>query len=140
MEFKKFANTYVLRLDKGEEIVETLKKFCKEEGISLGWVKGIGAANRAVIGLLNTKDKKYTTRELLGDHEIVSLVGNISNMDGEVYLHLHIALANEDYITYGGHLDSAIIGATGEIIIETIDGDVGRSFSQEIGLNLMDFD
>ena len=30
MEFKKFGSKYVLRMDKGEEIVETLKKLCEE--------------------------------------------------------------------------------------------------------------
>ena len=31
MEYKKFGNKYVMRIDKGEEIVDTLKKFCQDE-------------------------------------------------------------------------------------------------------------
>ncbi len=45
--------------------------------------------------------------------EITSLVGNISQMNGEVYLHIHINLANEENKVFGGHLTSAIISATG---------------------------
>jgi len=60
-------------------------------------------------------------------------------MDGEVYLHLHVTLADETCHVYGGHLNSATISATGEIIIDVIDGSVGRQFSTEIGLNLFEF-
>ena len=71
--------------------------------------------------------------------EITSLLGNVSQMNGEVYLHLHITLADENYNVHGGHLTSAVISATGEIIIDTIDGIVDREFDEEVGLNLFKF-
>ncbi len=139
MEFRKFRDKYVLRMEKGEEIVSTLKNFCEENKIELAKVSGIGAVNKAVIGLFETTNKEYYSKELLGDHEITSLSGNISTMNGEVYLHLHINLADKEYNTKGGHLNSAVISATGEFIIETIDGKVDREFNEEIGLNLYKF-
>ena len=33
MEFQKFADTYVVRLDKGEEIIASLQKLCETEQI-----------------------------------------------------------------------------------------------------------
>ena len=51
MEFQKFADTYVVRLDKGEEIIASLQKLCETEQIALASVTGIGAADHAVIGL-----------------------------------------------------------------------------------------
>ncbi len=140
MEYKKFGNKYVLRMDKGEEVVETLKKFCEKENIKLGWLKGLGAVNKATIGLFETKIKEYHSVNLEGDFEITSLLGNISRMDGEVYLHLHVNLADEKYNTQGGHLSKAVISATGEFIIEEIDGEVGREFNDEVGLNLYKFE
>ncbi|MEJ6951215.1 PPC domain-containing DNA-binding protein [Natronospora cellulosivora (SeqCode)] len=139
MEYKKFANKYVIRMDKGEEIISTLKKFCEENQISLGRVSGIGAVNKASIGLFETKTKEYHSLELSGDHEITSLSGNISKMDGEVYLHLHANLADSSYNTKGGHLSQAFISATGEFIVEEIEGELDRKFSEEIGLNLLQF-
>lgn len=139
MEYKKFGNKYVVRMDKGEEIVETLKNFCENEKITLGWVKGIGAVNKAKIGLFETSIKTYHSIELDGDYEITSLLGNISTMNGETYLHLHINLSDKEYKTYGGHLNSAVISATGELILETIEGTVDREFNKEIGLNLYKF-
>ncbi|MGI6486518.1 MAG: DNA-binding protein [Thermoanaerobacterales bacterium] len=139
MEYKKFGNKYVMRIDKGEEIVDTLKKFCQDEKIKLGFVNGIGAVNKVRVGLFDTKSKQYNSAQLEGDYEITSLLGNISTKDGEVYLHLHINLSDANYNTRGGHLNSAVISGTGEIIIETIEGSVERQFSEEIGLNLYKF-
>lgn len=139
MNFVKFKEKYILRLDKGEEIVSTLKRFCQINNIKLGIVSGIGAVNKATIGLFATDTKKYHSIDLNGDHEITSLLGNISTMDGETYLHLHINLSDEEYNVKGGHLSSAIISATGEFIIESIAGKVEREFNEEIGLNLYKF-
>ena len=139
MEFKKFGNQYILRLDKGEEIVGTLQKFCEKERIKAGFIQGIGAVNKAVVGAFNTGTKEFRPTELSGIYEITSLLGNVSEMDGEVYLHLHINLADEKCRTFGGHLKSAVISATGELAIETVEGEAGRKYSEEIGLNLYRF-
>ena len=139
MDFRKFGTKYVVRLEKGEEVVESLKTLCRENNIRLGTVSGIGAVDKAIIGLFEPATKKYHPRELTRVMEITSLMGNISEMKGEVYLHLHITLADSSYQTFGGHLNSAVISATGEIVIDVIDGKVDRRFSEEIGLNLFEF-
>ena len=47
MFFKKFKDYIVIRIEKGEELVSTLKKFCKEEKIFSGTILScIGAANK----------------------------------------------------------------------------------------------
>lgn len=139
MEFRKFDNKYVLRLEKGEEIVETLKNFCSNQQIKLGQVNGIGAVNKVTTGLFDIDAKEYHSADLTGNFEITNLTGNVSTMNEETYLHLHINVADAEHKTYGGHLNSATISATGEIIIDVIDGEVGREFSEDIGLNLFKF-
>ena len=137
MKFKKIGSKWIVRIDKGEEIVETLKKFCKENKIKLGTISGIGATDRVTIGLFNTKNKQYHSQELIGDYEITNLSGNISTMNDEIYLHLHISLADSKYNAYGGHLNSAVISGTGEIVIEEIEDIIEREFNEEAGLNLL---
>jgi len=139
MEFKRFNNVYVVRLDKDEELIETLKGFCATNQIILGWVSGIGAVNRVALGLFETKTKRYVAEELTGDLEITSLSGNITTMNGEVYLHLHATVSDLQHKTYGGHLTSAVASATAELIVVSVEGVVDRKFSQEIGLNLLEF-
>lgn len=139
MEFEKFGSKYVVRFDKGEEIIATLTDLCKKENIKLGSVSAIGATNEVELGILNTTDKSYNSYILKGDHEIANLIGNISTMNGEVYLHLHINVANNNKEIFGGHLNSAMVSATCEMIIDVIDGEIDREFSEEIGLNLFKF-
>lgn len=139
MQFKKFENKYILRLDKGEEIVETLTKFCKENGVKLGFVSGIGATNKAKVGFFNVDTKEYSGKEFTGNLEICSLVGNISTQKGEPYIHLHATISDEEHRCFGGHLNYAYVSATFEVIIGEVDGSVDREFSEEIGLNLYKF-
>jgi uncharacterized protein len=139
MQFKKFKNKILIRIDKGEELVETLKKFCIEQKIKLATISGIGATNKVKVGLFEISSKKYFSKEFTGDYEIAPLYGNISTMKGEIYLHLHINIADSKQNSYGGHLNSAVISATFEGVIDIIDGQVDRELSEEIGLNLLKF-
>lgn len=72
--------------------------------------------------------------------EIVSLEGNIARKDGEPILHLHTSVACEDCRVFGGHLHSADISVTAEIIIDVIDGELTKEFDEETGANLFKFD
>jgi predicted DNA-binding protein with PD1-like motif len=137
MNYKRFDNKVVVRIDKGEEIVDALKTICKKLDIKLGSIVGIGATDKITISLLNTKTKKYQSKEFIGDHEIAPLVGNITLMNDEVFLHLHVTICNVEHKAIGGHLISAVISATFEGIIDIIEGQVTREFNDEVGLNLL---
>lgn len=139
MDFKKFGNKYIIRIDRGEELVSVLEKFCKDNDITLGTVHGIGASNRLEIGLFDTENKEYHSNEFTGDFELVPILGNISTMDGEIYLHLHANIADSENKSFGGHLSSAVISGTFEGVIEEIDGEVDREFNDDCGLNIFKF-
>jgi hypothetical protein len=137
MKYNRLDNKYIIRIDRGEEIIKTLRTFCKEKNIKLGSITGIGATNKATIGLYDVEAKKYLSTELTGYYEIAPLHGNISTKDGEPYLHIHINLCDENHKSYGGHLDSAVVSATFEGIIDVIQGMVERKFDKKTGLNLL---
>lgn len=139
MEFRRFEDSYVVRLNKGEEVISSLKQLCKEEDIRLGEITGLGASDLIEIGVFNVNTKEYKTKIFEGMFEITSLVGNVTTKDDEVYLHIHINFGDEDGFVKGGHLIQARISATSEIILRIIEGNVGRKLSDEIGLNLFDF-
>jgi predicted DNA-binding protein with PD1-like motif len=136
---KKIGNRWVLRLDKGDEIIESLTNFLKDNKIVSGYLTGIGATNDVKIGLFNTKDKRYITKTLKGDYEITSLMGNISLQNGEIKLHLHITIADEELKAYGGHLYFAKISAVCEIFIEEFPEILKRKEDIKTGLNLLEF-
>lgn len=138
MKSKKTGNIYFIKIDKGEEIVAVLKKFCLDNKITLGSINGLGAAETVVIGFFDTKNKEYHRKEYKEGYEIVSLSGNISEMNNLPYLHIHVVLADKNYNCFGGHLDSAIVSATFEGIIVSADGKIDRKLDKGIGINLMD--
>ncbi len=140
MKSMKFGDKYFVRIDKGEEVVQSLKDFCLENNIKLGSITGLGACDRVTIGLFNTETKEYNNKELKGEFEITNLTGNITTKDGEVYLHLHITLGDEEYNAHGGHLNECWISGTCELVIDTVDGEVERVFDDFSGLNLFKLD
>ncbi|MDO9550809.1 MAG: DNA-binding protein [Methanoregula sp.] len=138
MHYKKTGQTFILRIDRGEEIVGTLVQFCTDQKITLGTVQGIGAVGNAVIGLFETKTKEYHTTTLSGDYEITSLLGNITTKESKLYLHLHATLSDASYHAFGGHLTSAVVSGTCELFIHTFDDTLGRRFDADVGLNVLD--
>ena len=139
MEYRKFNNKIVLRIDKGEEILEKIKEVALKENIKLANINALGAVGEFTVGVFKTQEKKYYANEFNGDFEIVSLTGTINTMNGEFYSHLHMSAGDDKGQVFGGHLNKAIVSATCEMIINIIDGTVDREFNEEIGLNLFRF-
>ena len=140
MDYRLFEDTYIIRLDRGEELLTSLKELCATENITLGTVEAIGASDHAVVGLYDVEARQYHKHSFDEPMEITSLLGNISRKDGEVYLHLHINLCREDMSVVGGHLNECRISATCEMSVRSIKGQVGRRLDTETtGLNLYEF-
>ncbi len=139
MEYRKFGSTCLLRIDRGEEIVEQVRRFVQAEGVRLASVQALGAVNDFTVGLCHTGDKRYLSENYTGDHEIVSLTGTIDTMDGRFYCHLHMSARRYDGRVVGGHLSRAVVSATCEMVVTVLPGSVDRSFDEKIGLNLWKF-
>lgn len=139
MDYKRFGDTLIVRIDKNEEIVEQVQVLAEKEKIRLATVEALGAVNDFTVGVFFTDEKKYYSNRFQGAYEIVSLTGTISTMDGNFYQHLHMSAGDAKGSVKGGHLNRANVSATCEMIIRIIDGEVDRYFDEEIGLNLFRF-
>lgn len=114
--------TWFIRLEKGEEILESLTGFCKKMNSNMGStgiITGIGALSLAELGWFDPVLKKYTTKTIQQNMEITSLIGNLSLKEKEPFFHIHVTLSNHQFEVMGGHLLKAIISVTGEIILRT---------------------
>ena len=138
MKFKKINETYIVRLDKGEKVIETLKNFCFNNEIKCGYFSGIGSLDEAELAHYIVRNKKYTSEKYSQPLEIVNLTGNITTMDNEVYLHCHAVLSDVQMEAIAGHLKEGIVGATAEIVFVKLDAEINRKFDEKIGLNLME--
>ena len=139
MQYARFDNTIVARIDRGEEILEQLKAIALKEDIRLAQVSALGAVGDFTVGVFYTAEKEYHANRFTGDWEIVSLTGSITRMKGEYYAHLHMSAGGTDGAVVGGHLNRATVSATCEMFITVLDGAVERRFDETVGLNLFEF-
>lgn len=139
MEYKRYKNLIALRLDKGDDITESVFKVAKAEGVKAASVSGIGATDNFTVGVFDIAKKEYEKFDFSGNHEINSLTGNITEKDGAPYIHLHITATGDGCKVVGGHLIKGVISLTGEIVITVFDGKVSREFDKTLGINRWKF-
>lgn len=135
MEYKKKNNTILLRLDKGDEITDSLKKVAETESIRSGFFSGIGATDDFCVGVFDLENKKYNEYVFSGNHEINALNGNFSTKDEQAYVHAHVTCTGNGGKVVGGHLLRAIVSLTCEIGITIVDEKVERRFDDDLGIN-----
>jgi predicted DNA-binding protein with PD1-like motif len=133
MKYFVFGPTYVVRLDPGEKIAETLTALCERDKIGGGYLSGIGSAGEAEIGWFDALAKGYVWSKVAGPSEIVSLTGNVTKVDGRPFVHAHVALAGKDLIVKGGHLKEAVVAVTCEIILVAFKDDLARKKDEASG-------
>lgn len=138
MKVKRIENTFVVRLEIGDEIIDSLSNLSVQENIKAATVQGLGAVDKIDIGYYSTEDKIYHTAEYNKQMEMITLNGNISVKDGEPYLHLHAAFSDERYSMIAGHLNKAYISITAEIFVTVLNGEINRTVSKQTGLNIFD--
>lgn len=87
-----------------EDLLEGLIRISKEKDIKEGAIFVIGALMYARVAYYDQKEKVYKEIDLPYPQEIVSGIGNISLKNGDVFLHLHLALSDSEGNVKGGHL------------------------------------
>ena len=87
----------------------------------------------------NLAKKEYYPEEINGFAEITSLNGNITEMGGKPYIHLHATLADQHHAIHGGHVLEMRVGATCEMFVSVLEGEVTRQIDEGLGINLWTF-
>jgi predicted DNA-binding protein with PD1-like motif len=102
-----------------------------------GHLTGIGAIRDAVVGYFDPQKKAYLRLREKGQHEVLSLTGNLALYDGESFFHVHAALGLRDGTTRGGRLFEATVRPTVELVLNTYPGPFRRKIDPETGLPLL---
>ena len=139
MQYKRYGEKIVLRLDVGDEIAESICGVAEKERIFAAEVTGIGATDEFLAGVFDRTKGKYDEFNYRGDYEIISLIGNITRFQGKPYVHLHISCADSTGKVVGGHLIKGRISLTSEIVINVISGKIGRKRDDALKINLWEF-
>jgi predicted DNA-binding protein with PD1-like motif len=132
--------TFVLVLDTGEELLTSLKRFAKEQNLSASSFKAVGALSGVELGWFDWQTKKYKTAVKLEEQiELLSLIGDIALQDGEPQIHAHVVVGRFDGTTRGGHLQSATVRPTCELVLTESPKHLHKEIDPESGLALIRF-
>ncbi|MFO7769008.1 MAG: DNA-binding protein [bacterium] len=139
MQYRSFEEGWIIRLETGEAVAETLHSFLEEHGVKSGDIRGIGAVRWALLGYFDQEAGEYRDRRFEGGFELLSLLGNVSvKSDGSVFAHMHTTLCGPDFQVIGGHLFDAEVGPTLEIYLRRGGGEVQRRTVPGQELELLD--
>ena len=106
----------ILRFDTGEAFPEALGEWCQNENLqSAAILCGIGMLRSIEIGLYDGTE--YTRRTIMDPSEVLSLQGSVSMKEGKPFVHLHTSVAGHDFSATGGHLFSAEVYMTIELVL-----------------------
>ena len=132
-------DTYLLRFNSGEEIIETLGKYCQEQAITAGYFTAIGAAKEVDLSFFDLVKKEYNTKTFKNriNLEIISLTGNISLLQSKVIVHAHGIFSDSRYHAFAGHVKRLVVSATCELVLVKLKGKMERKYDQVTGLHLL---
>jgi uncharacterized protein len=131
------SDRYILRFDRGEEILSALGEFCRQERIEAANFTAIGATGEATVCFYNLHEKKYEDHHLKENFEIISLIGNVSMLDLKPLVHAHVTLGDRELNLRGGHAKKLVVSATCEMALQKYKGWIDRKPDAVTGLNLM---
>lgn len=141
MEYKKIGGRVYIRMDKGDEVIAGLRQVCQELKIKSATFQGIGACDQVIVGTYIPARQEFLQHERNGMLEMVSLHGNIVTNDKEELVeHAHGMFSylkhdSGEMAYLGGHLLSAWIGYTAEIVLDMVeDGYIGQQFDPVTGI------
>ena len=130
-----------IKLEPNDDILESLTKAAKENSIQSGFFTAIGALSNANIGYYILEEKRYKAITLVGDFEILSCIGNITERDGSPMIHAHLVVGDKDGQTFGGHLlPENCISVTGEVFLIEAKTPLQRKIDKKFDLSLISLD
>jgi len=130
-------DTCILNLERGEELLSSLREFLEKENIKAGYFTGLGATGVLDLAYYNLTTKKFERHTIKEDVEILSLIGNITMLKDEIIIHTHGTFGRKDLSVFGGHIFSLRVSGACEIHFTKLSGEMTRAYDETTGLNLL---
>jgi uncharacterized protein len=129
---------FAVIFDIGDDPVVGLTRFAEERNLSASSFTAIGAFSEAVLGYFDWEKKDYERIPVLEQTEVLALVGDIAvDAGNRKKVHAHVVLGKRDAAACGGHLLSAKVRPTLEVILRESPGYLRRVHDPKSGLALI---
>ena len=128
---------FMLRFDKGDDVIAGIQDFMKAQNIYACVFFGIGACESVELGYFNTYLKDYRKKPYVEELEIASFSGNGALSDGQPAIHAHGVFSRNDFTSLAGHVFKLVVSVTCEIFLIKLDGALERKHNSDFNLNLL---
>ena len=133
--------TYAVVFDAGDEVIQELTQFAKDEGLDAAHFTALGAFARATLGYFDLETQNYVHIPVDEQVEVLSLIGDIaSNQDSQPQIHAHVVVGQRDGTAHGGHILEAYVRPTLEVTLSETPAHLKRRMVKEFGLALIDLE
>lgn len=129
--------TFVLVFEAGDEAMAGLKHFAEQERLGAAQITGIGAFQSVMLGYFNWEKKEYQKIPVDEQVEVLSLVGDVAQENGQPKVHVHIVVGRADGTTRGGHLIGGHVRPTLEVIVTESPAHLRKEHDEASGLALI---
>lgn len=131
---------FVLVFGKGEEAKAGLMAFALGNNLQAAHFTAVGAFQKVDLGYFDPQAKAYQTIPVNEQVEVLSLAGNVTEHEGKPTIHAHVVVGKRDGTAHGGHLMSAIVNPTLEIMLTEAPQHLTRVKDPETGLAFIRLD
>jgi predicted DNA-binding protein with PD1-like motif len=129
--------TFALVFETGDEALSGLTEFAKQQRLGAAQITAIGAFQDVTLGYYDWGSKEYRKIPVEEQVEVLSLIGDVAEKDGEPKVHAHIVVGRSDGSTRGGHLLKGHVRPTLEVIITESPEHLRKRHDPETGLALI---
>ncbi len=130
--------TWVLVLATGDDPVAELGGFARAQGLRGAHFTAIGAFREAVVAFFDWSTRSYRDIPVREQVEVLALTGDVAEGEGGPQIHAHAVLGRSDGQAVGGHLRSASVRPTLEVVLAETPAHLVRVHDPESGLALID--
>ena len=140
MEIRDVDIGFMIKLSRGEKVLESLVQFCEKRGIKGGIFNAIGAVKNTEIGYYNLEKREYFFKNFPDEREVASMTGNIAEAEGKLVIHAHAVLSamDDSLACVGAHIKEAEVAVTLEVFLTPFAVPMSRIYDEETGLKLLE--
>ncbi|WP_392537287.1 PPC domain-containing DNA-binding protein [Legionella sp. 227] len=133
-----FENSpFILSVKESENLFQSIINYSHSINLKSAIFTAIGAISNITLGYYHRNTQQHTKRLFQGTYEIASLTGNVTLANEDLFVHIHAAIADNNFQIFGGHLISAEASASTEIAIIPLNHTIKREKHPDLDIKVI---
>ena len=129
---------YAVIFYQGDEAFSGLLEFAEKYHVTSAHFTAIGAVSGATLGWFDPQRKMYKKIPSDGQHEVIAMSGDVALYQGKPVVHTHMVVGGPDGTTRAGHVLSAVVSPTLEVMVTVDPVTMHKRFDPDTDVTLID--